>query len=334
MLSNEVVKTTTQRPSSSAILAIDSEDRFKNYTEQRDVLMTTGYNASAYDFQINKNESLMNGFFTRLGVTEVVFPWAIPNINNKTQDIYVTYKIGAAAPVTTIVSLLQGFYKPSEIATALQTDIRALNAALVPFTMTYGQATLEVPQFFYETNDANVLISFAPLPYNSVSAPAYPYPNTTKQLFDLLGFSTGGANANTDLEDVGFGTYTLCQAIRYVDIVCSQLTYNQGLKDTMSQTTARDTLCRVYLADANNSGNNTLSPTDANFCPAGCAPAILYRNFAIPKYIQWRPDQPVIGGLRFQVYDDAGAILSESAIGNTLEENTLDWSMTLLVSEN
>ena len=321
------VSTTTQRPSSSALLAIDSEDRFKNYEEQRDLLLTTGYNASAYNFQINKNESLMNGFFTRLGVTEVVFPFAIPNINNKTQDILVTYQIAPAAAVTTTLSILQGFYKPSEIAAELQADIRALDVALAGFDLTYGQTTLKVPQFFYDTNNPAVTISFDPLPYNTST---YPYPNTTKQLFDLLGFTA----TNKDLDTVGFGTYTLCQAIRYVDIVCSQLTYNQGLKDTMSQVTARDSLCRIYLADANNSGNNTLAPTDPDFCPAGCAPAILYRNFATPKYIQWKPDQPVIGGLRFQVYDDAGALLSESAIGNGLEENTIDWSMTLLVSEN
>lgn len=327
MLHNEVVKTTTQRPSSSAILAIDSEDRFKSYNEQRDVLMTTGYNASAYNFQINKNESLMNGFFTRLGVTEVVFPWAIPNINNKTQDIIVTYEIAPAAPVSTTLSLLQGFYKPSEIAADLQTQIRALDASLAGFDLTYGQATLKVPQFFYDTNNPAVEISFSPLTYNTSS---YPYTNTSKQLFDLLGFTS----ANSTLDTVGFGTYTLCQAIRYVDIVCSQLTYNQGLKDTMSQTVARDTLCRIYLGDANGFGNNTLSPTDADFCPTGCAPFTVYRNFNTPKYIQWRPDQPVIGGLRFQVYDDAGDLLSASAIGNTLEENSLDWSMTLLVSEN
>lgn len=328
MLSNEVVKTTTQRPSSSAILAIDSEDRFKNYTEQRDVLLTTGYNASAYNFQINKNESLMNGFFTRLGVTEVVFPWAIPNINPKTEKIIVNYKVGAAATVSTTVTMPnRGFYKPAQIASALQVIVRALDASLAGADVTYG--AFDTPVFYYNSNAAGTSLSFSPLPYNTA---AYPYPNTTKQLFDLLGFTSANSTlvANNDVS----GTYTLCQAIRYVDIVCSQLTYNQGLKDTMSQVTARDTLCRIYLADANNSGNNTLSPDDANFCPAGCAPAVLYRNFSTPKYIQWRPDQPVIGGLRFQVYDDAGAILSESAIGESSKEDTIDWSMTLLVSEN
>jgi hypothetical protein len=102
----------------------------------------------------------------------------------------------------------------------------------------------------------------------------------------------------------------------------------------MSQTTARDSLCRVYLADANNFGNNVTLPSASGFCPTGCAPTIIYRNFATPKFIQWKPDQPVIGGLRFQVFDDAGALLSESAISESGKEDTIDWSMTLLVSEN
>jgi hypothetical protein len=47
--------------------------------------------------------------------------------------------------------------------------------------------------------------------------------------------------------------------------------------------------------------------------------------------IQWTPNQPVPGGLRFEVYDDAG----NNLIGaSPLEEQLSDWSMTLLVTEN
>ena len=68
---------------------------------------------------------------------------------------------------------------------------------------------------------------------------AYDYARS-KQLFDVLGFST----ENTGYYLNGMGGPTLCQSIRYIDIVCSQLTNNQALKDTMSQEIARDVLCR------------------------------------------------------------------------------------------
>ena len=63
----------------------------------------------------------------------------------------------------------------------------------------------------------------------------------------------------------------------------------------------------------------------------------IYRNFTTPKQIQWIPNQPIPGYLRFQVYDDAGALLSESTgLSYDLDSQygNLDWSMTLQVSEN
>jgi hypothetical protein len=182
--------------------------------------------------------------------------------------------------------------------------------------------------FEYATNNTT-LISFSPMPANSA---AYPYPDTTKQLFDVLGFSTGQQVLST----TGTGAFTLGQAIRYVDIVCNQLTNNQALKDTMSQIVVRDTLCRVYLANPGTL-QSTVQPSDPLFCPPGCAPMVVYRDYTHPKQIQWLPNQNIPGSLSFSVFDDTGAPLQESdpffspGVGYL---NRTDWSMTLLVSEN
>lgn len=338
----------TQRPSSTALLTIDSEDRFQNYPQERLTLgisAGTGYNQSPYDFTIVKNESIMNGFFTRLGLTEVNFPWTIPNINPKTQEIYVNWcNVGANTSGSTLVTMAQpDFLKPSEIATQLQVQIRAANSNLANFNLLYGDPPLtNVPQFFYSSGVSglsNVYVSFSPMPYNSA---LYPYPDTTKQLFDLLGM-TAANSAVPPTATAGVGKPTLCQATRYVDIVCPQLTYNQPLKDTMTQQIARDSLCRLYLGAGNNFGNNTLAPGDSNFCPPGCAPFTIYRQFQTPKMINWTPNQPVAGVLTFQVYDDTGAILSEMCSSAVVPSSAkrvgvnpeyTDWSATVLVSEN
>lgn len=337
----------TQRPSSTALLAIDSEDRFKNYTQERVVLgisAGTGYNQSPYDFTITKNESVMNGFFTRLGLTEVCFPFTIPNINPKTNLIIVNWSnVNTSTSGSSQIFLAQpDFMKPSQIAAEMQTNIRAANSNLANFTMVYGSAPLtNIPQFFYASGVSglsNVYVSFSPMPYNTST---YPYPDTTKQLFDLLGL-TAANSVVPPTKTNGTGKPTLCQATRYVDIVCPQLVYNQPLKDTMTQQIARDSLCRLYLGDGNNFGNNTLPPGDSNFCPPGCAPFVIYRQFQTPKMINWTPNQPVAGVLNFRVYDDTGAILSEmcssqifpgSGNGAVNPEYT-DWSATILVSEN
>jgi hypothetical protein len=340
---NKPAQTVTSRPASSALLGIDSEDRFADYEAKR-AAKNVDYNGSPYDFQITKNESMMSGFMTRIGVTEVTFPWIIPNINEYTSKIQVGYAVGGAPVTIVTVTLQQGFFTPSDLAAALQAAIRAVTG-IATFVMTYGLDGL--PNFQYAGNPGVVgtEIGFVAMPYNSA---AYPYGKTTKQLFDLLGFTTSvppditGNNVVQDAQVTGeaipsggpnkylYGGDTFCQSIRYIDIVCSQLTYNQGLKDTMSQTIARDTLCRLYIAL---DGGDILSsgPGDATFAPVGTYPTTIHRQFAVPKYIQWTPNQPVPGGLRFEVYDDAG----NNLIGaSSFITQYSDWSMTLLVSEN
>ena len=320
---------TTERSPSYAILGIDSEDRFKSYTEQR-ASSLGGYNDSPYNFQITKNESIMNGFFTRLALTEVNLPWVMPNINLKTRQILLDYSIAGVPQPQATITLTTGFYKPADIAADLQTAIRAVNAALNAFTVAYGANDL--PRFVFLPNNIAITFALSPLPYNSS---VYSFPDTTKQLYDLLGLDISRSGTPASLKSAITAGFTYCQAYRYVDIVCPQLSYNQALKDTMSQTIARDTLCRLYVGDGPYTGTSTLSPSDAAFCPPGCAPFTIYRQFTNPKFIRWLPNQPVQGNLQFTIYDDAGAQFGDLgpdvANPRPFEAN---WSMTLLVSED
>ena len=317
----------TQRPTSTAILAIDSEDRFRDYDDARDVAAGLR-NRSPYSFSINKSQSLMNGFFTRLGVSEIVFPWTIPNINARNSVIGVEYDIGAG-PVDDALTIPVGFYTPSMLAAEIQRQVRLLAPAagdLGSFVMTYGVDTTgavptQRPIFEYATTVVGVQIAFSPIPSGTT------VPASRKQLFDLLGFTL----ANTVLDTAERGTNTYCQATRYIDIVCTQLTSNQALKDTMSQPVARDVLCRVYVGDAQGV-QSTVLPSSSTFCPPGCMPTTIYRDFSQPKQIQWIPNQPVPGYLQFDVYDDAGDALTDYVVGQV--GNGSNWSMTLLVSEN
>lgn len=362
----------TTRPSSTALLTIDSEDRYQagypqsraSQTPNESGTISVLANASPYDFTITKNESIMNGFFTRLGLTEVSFDWAIPNINPKTNRIYVSWSnLTTNVSGQALVGLFNGagtFATPFEIAAEVKSNVQAANVNLSGFDMTYGQGygASGYPQFYYDSGASNVSVSFQPLVYNNANwsnANYYPYPETTKQLFDLLGLT----NANTTFSStVGNGpgqagqtyssTATYCQATQYIDIVCSQLTYNQPLKDTMSQPIARDSLCRLYLGDMNGFTANNLKCNDSNFCPPGCRAGTIYRQFQTPKMINWlsagKAYQPVPGSLRFQVYDDAGALLTEMCGETNLSggiinsqltlTDFLNWRATLLVSEN
>ena len=344
----------TVRPSSTALLTIDSEDRFQKgfipdasgnvvvpatgYPLSRYILSLPkgAYNATPYDFTIVKNESIMNGFFTRLGLTEVCFPFGIPNINKKTSQIGIEWTVSGSATLHSNVVTMNPNYEfltPTKIATELTGLVQIVASDLSEFDMIYG-GTPNIPYFTYTTGTPNVQIAFQPMPNGTSN---YPYPASTKQLFDLLGFTT----SNTILEETANGQSTLCQATRYVDIICSQLTYNQPLKDTMTQPIARDSLCRLYLGDGNGFGNNTAETDASNFTPPGCAPFTIYRQFQTPKMINWnsagKAYQPVPGVLRFEVVDDTGANLTEMVEDTDLFTSAgdyLDWSATILVSEN
>ena len=324
----------TTRPASTSLLTIDSEDRFLNGLDRRTIEGVTGpavtaLNVTPYNFVINKPESMMNGFLTRLAVTEIVFPFAIPNVNIKSYQITVGCKAASGdTPTLFNIEIPIGFYTPAALAAAIQSAVRTATG-LSAFTMTYG-ATTGLPFFQYAIGSAGPFnfMAFLPLAYNSAT---YPYPPTTKQLFDVLGF---------DATDIGYaaggaGAFTLAQWCRYVDIVCPQLTYNQPLKDTSSQKIARDSLCRVYFDQT--SGHfqaNNVPASDSAFIPTGCVPYTVYHNYTLPKQISWTPNQPVPGYLQFQVYDDSGALLSEVCNSQFGVAIYLDWSMTLLVTEN
>jgi hypothetical protein len=328
---NARIPAMTQRPASTALLTIDSEDRYTDYT----AIAGTQITSSPYNFSISKSESLMAGFMTRIGISEVAFPWTIPNINVKTSSMSYTYQIGAAPSVTAtlIVGSGSAFYTPSQLATAITTALSGVVG--LGFSMVYGSPApipvaqqTNLPRFTYSVTAGNS-IEFNPLPYNSA---AYPFPTTTKQLFHILGFDY----ANTFPQTSASGNFTLAQCFRYIDIVCSQLTNSQAQKDQTSQVVARDMLCRIYLGGASGV-TSTVSASDPAFCPPGCAPTVLYRNFATPKQIQWIPNQNIPGFLQFQVYDDTGQLLDTSINAPGAPPNSFDatdWSMTMLVTEN
>ena len=93
-------KGTTIRQPATANLMIDSADR----DEAR-------YN-SPWDFQITKGQSILNGFFTRVGTTEVTLEWNIPNglVFQSLPAISVTWQTGPSTQNVFPVVTYDQFY--------------------------------------------------------------------------------------------------------------------------------------------------------------------------------------------------------------------------------
>jgi hypothetical protein len=301
---------------STANLLIDSVDRY-GYS---------GGDTTAGSFTIQKNQSILNGFFSRIAPTEITLNWAVPNVYDAsgadpTQGgnyFPANVRVDISGGSITNVKIPVGLYTMAE---ALDTLVARLNAASLGATFSITQSGTAV---------------------NLVSTVGYRFPAPSasgKNSFVLgLGFSIGGAYQTTKTiysnqpsltgsDGAGYvindstPTSSLVQ-YQYLDFVSNQLTYNQELKDSSTNQQTRDILFRWYLTQ-----NPSTYPDKYGF-PINPTYAPFYerRPIAFPKQIKWSNNQP-IGQLQFEVYAQSGA--------NSILLNTagFDWGMTLLVSE-
>ena len=271
------------RVPATANLMLDSTDR------------TAG--ASADNFIISKNNSILNGFFNRIAATEVVLDWGIPNISAALgNNIFTVAITGLVDPVT--VTLIDGFYT---VQSALDRIVVLLNDAqsTAVFSIQYDNPAvyLTADTVFAVVNDKlaqqlNLVTSTVPPGYRIVNP-------------DLRPFT-------------------------YLDFVSSQLTYNQELKDATTAPSDKNVLLRWYFAFDD---VGWVNPDNYGFpVLQGYNQFVNRRVFNYPKQIRWNPSQP-LGQLAFEVYGSDDRLVS-SSIPLSVTGNQFDWLMTLQVSEN
>jgi hypothetical protein len=279
-------KATPIRQPSTANLMIDSLDR------------VTANFPSAGDFQITKKQSLMNGFFTRIGMTEIVMNWGVPNIVTGVNDTISVTLTGTGAGTYT-ATLNQGQYTVAnvlgEICSILNLQVGIAGVFNFTATNTNGAVTIQ----------AEVIAApntFKGLNWNAGALQAQ------------LGIIPGVSNHPTDVPPSAN-----IQLYRYVDFVSNELTYAQDLKDSSTNTVPRDVIVRWYFSFDSPPIQDTLG---FPILP-GYQSLQLRRLYNPPKQIKWEPNLP-IGNLSFQVYDPNGVIVSSTLF---------NWLMTLQVSE-
>jgi hypothetical protein len=307
------------RQPSTANLLLDSIDRYS----------TGGY--SAGNFTIQKNQSILNGFFSRIAPNEIVLNWAIPNVYDVsganplisgTGGIFypANVRVDISGLSITNIQIPVGLYTVAEV---LDTIVARLNSAALG-------ATFSITQLGTQVNlDSTVPYRF---PASSASG--------LNALIVQLGFGVGGDYELSQFiysnQPFMIGTFSTGYNVtssqpsssllrfRYLDIVSNQLTYNQELKDSSTSNQSRDILFRWYLTQTPSTFPDKygfpIYPTYAPFYER--------RPIAFPKQIKWSNSQP-IGQLQFEVY--AQDYASTNYI--LLDTDGYDWGMTMLVSE-
>lgn len=304
-------KGVTIRQPSTANLMLDSADRIISRFPL------------ANNFQITKPQALLNGFFTRAGTTELVLDWGQPNVSRSFNNVAYTVDISGGTGVTGVGTLTGtvggGFVNAAAYCDIIKDILDAVGSQTTPATTwtlanpSPGTVTLTPNQDTY-INLEGSFIAFGRLTTNGYVRidPAGTNPAVREYLIigggepDIVG--TPGSGPVLDL-----------RAVRYLDFVSPELTYNQDVKDASTAPLVRDVLARWYMAYDNQVA------TDAYGFPIlmGYAPFSLRRIFSPPKQIKWAANQPV-GNLAFTVYTDTG-LIAPMVYSN--------WLMTLQLSE-
>jgi hypothetical protein len=280
-------KGTTIRMPSTANLMIDSADRDTIY-------------ARANQFQITRPNAILNGFFTRIGTTEVVLEYSTPNISSIFANNTLTIDISGAGVASTYTAF--GFFNAAELCDWVASKLNAKSG-----TWTIAAAPPS------EGLGAGAIISPAANTYVTFSGP----------IADALAISGSELYVGPTADASGVlisSVFVDLRPFRYLDFTSSQLTYNQDLKDSSTAAYPRDVLCRWYMAW------DEAPAYDAYGFPIlmGYAPFQLRRTFSPPKQIRWDNIQP-LGNIAFEVWDSENRL----APFNT----STNWLMTLQVSE-
>jgi hypothetical protein len=273
-------RATPIREPSTANLLIDSIDR------------TDGVGSA--DFTITKKQNILNGFFTRLAVVEVVLDWCIPNVNPVFKNDVLPYQVGAN---TYSITIPESHYTIARLLNTIKTELNVQSIA-EGLGITWS-VTGNVNDDGYATLSASG---------DEVSFPVSPLQTQLNLASEIFG-NDFPVNCPAVLP------------ITYLDFTCDQLTYNQELKDEATNLTTRNTLYRwVFAWDGP-------APTDSLGYPIfqGYLPFRVRRYLAFPKQVRWETNMP-IGQLNFQVYDSQGELVPTYT-------GEMEWNMLLQVSE-
>ena len=304
---NSAEKGVAIRQGASANFLINSADR-TNFN-------TTGGNSA--DFTIAKNNSLLNGFFTRLAPNEVCLDWCVNNIDSYWGNNQFLVQSGTKYLSTTIAG---GQYTAAQalaaVAAGITTAGSATSNAMLVSTIanTYGEVDLVMT-----SNSAFTI-------YRILDFFPGQTPSTVINLPRQLGLAVNTLGTSYPID---------CPKIlptQYIDFISPGLTYNQNVKDGSTSLNTTDSLYRWYFAW------DVPEPLDTLGFPIyqGYKRFVQRREISFPKQIRWSPNMP-IGQLSFQVEDDQGRTLAPLISGNTTAassgESEMEWCMTLLASE-
>jgi len=333
------------RNAATANLLINSVDRFYSGSLSQP-------SSRSSDFLINKPNSIMNGYFTRIGVQEVSINYGVYNVDSLWNNNTINFSTIGGSNIT--ASIAPGNYSVSQalgnlnyainstIAGSGSPNVSSFISTSSAFAngTTSGQGQGRQSIYFVSTNNTAVRQNVT-MNYGALA--------DQLNLGNLQSFQTPTSE---------FSVWNpLLLPFTYLDFVSPQLTVNQALKDVATSGFENNILYRWNIAWPVPNGTN-----DALGYPIqqGYVPFTERRTIAFPKQIRYEPNIPV-GQVAFQVLyqpgpglnpqplpakfttvpytstiltNQVGSTIGTQYIPQTQIGSDFEWNMTCLVSEN
>lgn len=323
------------RPPAVAVLSIDSRDRVV-------IDPATGYRidtTTPNEIYINRQQTLVQGFFTRLGLTELSMQWNVPNVIDngpcKNNTLLLERSATAGTGVVTgtyKISINEGFYTPNELAAEITDNLNTASAfGSADWLCSYAERDLlnNCNVFTITCNPAGAAVYFRIRPENFAS---------NDDLCNVMGFSYPPKVFGISIT----GSFSSMLYTPYFDIVSANITKKQNVRDNSTNAiTGQNLLTRVYLvqSDVTTQRERTPIPGAADCNIIGTRPFTLYRQYSLPKQIYWDTKE-FIGVIDLRLVDYKGRTLyspPEQSF-NPLTEfsfcgNAANYQLTIQVTE-
>jgi hypothetical protein len=299
---------TTQRPPAYAELLVNSLDRYNRGFPD------AGGPTTSSDWTTKLQQIVLNGYFTRLAVTQVQFWWNLATIMSGYNDTFsIDVTAGAGAPRTITATLQGGYYTPDALAAEIEDALVAADAAGWTVAFTNGVFSIQGTGLGYTWEIA--------LPTNNIQA-------RTLNTLGLINTGSGFA-----LNATFFGSPPSMVATRYIDICSSTLTKFQRVKDstTLKQPTISNIIARIYPCPPNTlfqtTGAWTTAVTELPGNSIGSHPFVLCIDYNTPKYIKWDPNE-ALSNFDLQLRDEFGELIP------FFETALCEYQLTILATES
>lgn len=276
------------------------------------------YNSSTFNA---KNQNILQGQVHSVAVSEINFPYDIPNIQagfNVFELVAETPGGFGSGPGSLEITVAPGFYTGAELATEITRLIGVEQVAV-------GALAADAPTVDYDdtSNTFSLVAPATPPPGNPTPTWAifspYTFPagyqgvtdKLGKDILSIMGYynAQGGGTAtlnrvSSDPAQVSFSSFPSGAAplafTQYIDVCSAQLCKFQRFRDGSTTNLARrsDVVCRLYIA------NNVATQEEE-----GTRPFVINRQFTNERVMKWSADNSV-GTIDIQLYDDVGQPLT------------------------